>query len=61
MPIYAYRCRQCGDKFEAFRAISSNDDEVACPKCGAKKPVRVLSPVYGKTSDVNLGNLRFPT
>jgi putative FmdB family regulatory protein len=49
MPIYAYRCRQCNEKFEQFRSISSADDEVACPKCGTKKPDRLISEVFSKS------------
>ena len=58
MPIYAYRCKKCGEKFESFRGINDIDSEVACPKCGEKKPQRTLSPVYTKSP---AGNLRFPT
>jgi putative FmdB family regulatory protein len=61
MPIYAYRCKTCGKKFESFRGIYDSDAGVKCPKCGAKKPQRVLSTVYGRISDPNKGNLRIPT
>lgn len=60
MPIYEYRCRECGEIFESFRAINASDEEVVCPRCGAKKPNRRLSSVYGKLTD-GKGNLRFPT
>ncbi|OGN98323.1 MAG: hypothetical protein A2Y89_05195 [Chloroflexi bacterium RBG_13_51_18] len=61
MPIYAYRCRECGEQFESFRAMNDDDAEVACPKCGRKNPQRVFSPVYGSVSRGQPGNLRFPT
>jgi putative FmdB family regulatory protein len=61
MPIYVYRCQQCGEKFDSFRGIYDSDEGVACPKCGAKKPQRVLSSVYSRISDPNKGNLRIPT
>jgi len=61
MPIYAYRCRECGEKFESFRGIYSDDSEVECPRCGRKKPIRVLSSVFGNISKGQQGNLRFPT
>jgi putative FmdB family regulatory protein len=60
MPIYAYRCRKCDEVFESFRGIYDNDDSVACPKCGEKKPRRVLSSVFCQYTD-GKGNLRFPT
>ena len=61
MPIYAYRCRECGEKFESFRAINDSDGEVICPKCGKKNAIKVLSPIYGDISTGQQGNLRFPT
>ncbi len=61
MPIYVYRCKECGEKFESFRGIYDSDEGVKCPKCGAKKPQRLLSSIYCRTSDPNKGNLRIPT
>ena len=60
MPIYAYKCRKCGEKFESFRSISDDDSEVECPKCGAKNHQRELSSFYSKGSG-SKGNLVFPT
>ena len=33
MPIYDYKCAQCGHRFDLLRSIS-NRDPVKCPKCG---------------------------
>ena len=33
MPIYEYRCQDCGRKFEKFLRSSSNEDAVECPHC----------------------------
>jgi putative FmdB family regulatory protein len=35
MPIYEYKCTDCGEKFEKL-VRTSNADDVACPKCGEK-------------------------
>lgn len=44
MPIYEYKCPQCGEKFEIRRGFfSRSNDKVVCPKCGSGKPERVLS------------------
>lgn len=43
MPIYEYECEHCGEKFELFRRISSDDREISCPKCQTKKPRRIIS------------------
>ncbi len=33
MPLYAYRCTQCGHKFEKIQNFSA-EPETVCPKCG---------------------------
>ena len=33
MPLYAYRCTQCGHKFEKIQNFSA-DPETVCPQCG---------------------------
>jgi putative FmdB family regulatory protein len=43
MPIYEYRCRKCGEQFEALRPVGDNGKRLACPKCGAKGPEKQLS------------------
>ena len=45
MPIYEYECGKCGEKFELFRPINGDEQEVKCPKCQAENPQRVISRV----------------
>ncbi len=33
MPIYEFRCQNCGTLFEVL--VRSSGDDVACPSCGA--------------------------
>ena len=33
MPLYAYRCTQCGHSFEKIQNFS-DEPELVCPKCG---------------------------
>lgn len=33
MPLYPYRCTQCGHRFEKIQSFSS-EPEKTCPKCG---------------------------
>ena len=61
MPVYAYRCKQCNEKFESVRSMNDTDDEVKCPKCGTKKPQRILSSFFSSGFGESRGNLRFPT
>jgi len=33
LPLYAYRCTQCGHRFEKIQNFSA-EPELVCPKCG---------------------------
>lgn len=35
MPLYEYRCTQCGNRYEKIQSFSAEPDTV-CPKCGGK-------------------------
>jgi putative FmdB family regulatory protein len=43
MPIYEYACKPCGEVFEELVIRSSDEDEIACPKCRSAKVSRVMS------------------
>jgi len=56
MPIYEYRCQECGEKFEKFvRSMNNPGPEIECPKCGGQKVEKLLSAfglqVSGSTSE----------
>lgn len=41
MPIYEYRCEQCGEVFEKMQRMGA--DAPACPKCGALEAKKLIS------------------
>jgi putative FmdB family regulatory protein len=47
MPIYEYKCRECGDKFEKLVRSATLSPativEVRCPKCSSPKVERQVS------------------
>lgn len=43
MPIFEYKCKSCGSKFEVFHKTLSNPDDVVCPKCNSKESQKVFS------------------
>lgn len=43
MPLYEYRCQQCGELFELLRRADEADRDVTCPRCGAEDVERLLS------------------
>ena len=48
MPIFEYRCRECGENFEAI--VKSSSVRVACTSCGGKKVEQKLATFYAVTS-----------
>ncbi len=43
MPLYEYRCRRCGERFEVLQRLGAKGEELPCPHCGEEGPERVLS------------------
>ncbi len=44
MPMYDYRCNNCGKEYEELVWSSSTlDEEIKCPECGEQKSQRLLS------------------
>lgn len=35
MPLYEYRCRECGDRFEVLQRMGDGADGLTCRGCGA--------------------------
>jgi len=44
MPVYTYRCEECGFVFDARLGFNDPQPET-CPKCGARALRRVYKPV----------------
>ena len=43
MPMYEYRCRECGERFEMLRRMSDADLDLVCPECRSEEVERMLS------------------
>ncbi|MCD6506841.1 zinc ribbon domain-containing protein [Candidatus Poribacteria bacterium] len=41
MPIYEYRCKECGERIEVL--IRSEEEIPSCPNCGSEQMERLLS------------------
>lgn len=46
MPIYEFVCEKCKEEFEE---LVLKDEEVKCPKCGAKEVSKLMSACRFKT------------
>lgn len=54
MPMYEFRCRQCGDTFTESRPMSASSDPATCPK-GHDDTTRLLT-VAGSITSLGSGS-----
>lgn len=47
MPIYEYRCGECGEEFEKWLRSMSAAHEICCPRCGSRSVDKAIS-LFGK-------------
>ncbi len=43
MPIYEYRCGDCGHTFQVLQRIGAGTEGLKCPECGGGRIDRLLS------------------
>lgn len=43
MPLYEYRCSECGHRFEVLQRLGAGADDLTCPECGAPAPSKQFS------------------
>ncbi len=54
MPIYEFRCKGCGWKFEE-RLPTTDVSGVKCPQCGASEVVRLISLFFSPKVSKDMG------
>lgn len=61
MPVYRYRCNECGHEFEEIHSI--DDDLPECPECesAAVKRLIVSAPLFAKGAETSAGDSRRST
>lgn len=61
MPIYEYRCQQCGADFSRLMRMADADVQVECTQCGGEQTSRVLSAfAIGGRADPGPGRAAWP-
>jgi putative FmdB family regulatory protein len=48
MPLFEYKCEQCGEKFEEL--VTNSDEKVVCPKCGSISAQKQMSSFAAKAA-----------
>ena len=54
MPIYEYRCKQCGTVFDVIRPMSAADDAISCENCNSRDTTRMLSKCFSHNQEGSL-------
>ena len=52
MPIFEYRCNECGHEFE-FLKLPSNDKAAACPQCASENLEKLLAGFAVKSAELS--------
>ena len=57
MPLYEYRCSQCGARFERLVRSAEGERDADCPRCGSQKVAKTISPFSAswETPTSNMG------
>lgn len=55
MPIYEYKCEECGHKFESLRSMKDADAPIICERCNGLNTRRELSVCFTHGSEKSTG------
>ncbi len=62
MPMYEYRCTECGLLYEQLRRMSEADKQLVCPRCASQQVERRVSAcAVGASSSGGKGGGCIPT
>ncbi|HET6644913.1 MAG TPA: zinc ribbon domain-containing protein [Fimbriimonadales bacterium] len=51
MPIYEFLCDKCGFSYAVLVGVTSEPDDLACPRCKSETPLRKVSRVARARSE----------
>ena len=51
MPIYDYKCGECGKIYDVFHKVREVKEDILCPSCGSVKHTRLIS-----APSINMGS-----
>ncbi len=57
MPLYEYKCEACQHVFEELIRRAEEEEQLACPKCGDKRVMRLMSAFATGGGAGSAGNL----
>ncbi len=60
MPIYTYKCKNCGKTFDFLAGVGRGNEDPQCPKCKTKE-VEKLFALFGVRMGSATGDSSCPT
>ncbi len=55
MPIYEYRCTECGKVFSRLQRMGASAEGISCPACGSSRVERMVSSFASSSSGSSAG------
>ena len=55
MPVYDYRCSECGATYDVYHKVREIAEDIVCPSCGSLKHKKLMS-----ASAVSMGDKSSP-
>jgi putative FmdB family regulatory protein len=43
MPVYDYRCTQCGTMYDIYHKVREVKEDVICPSCASREHTKLIS------------------
>jgi putative FmdB family regulatory protein len=56
VPLYEYRCRTCGSRFEVLRRVGQDASGLVCPDCGRTEVEKEHSTFAGSVAGGGSGS-----
>jgi putative FmdB family regulatory protein len=62
MPLFEYRCDECGRRFTMLVGVTAEKAKLRCPKCGSLKATKLISRIArtSKGEDDEFDDSDFP-
>lgn len=61
MPVYSYKCKDCGEEFDLLVGVGQGSEELKCRKCGSKNLDRMLTSFGVGAESSSIGSSSCPT